>query len=169
MPPYFALGWFITWFSHNVQQLDQISRLFDLFMASHPLMALYVVAQVMMVSSEMFLRRFYLSPQAAQHILLPQAAVLSRAGRQVEVQGVAEQLHRMIISNLCCASPDVALRDSSGGSSSHGGEHEEYLSFVPATAAFELGQIVLLALKHGGKVCTSTLCHSCNPGCCVPM
>ena len=50
MPPYFALGWFITWFSHNVQQLDQISRLFDLFMASHPLMPLYVVAQVMMVS-----------------------------------------------------------------------------------------------------------------------
>ena len=55
MPPYFALGWFITWFSHNVQQLDQISRLFDLFMASHPLMPLYVVVQVMMVSVELFL------------------------------------------------------------------------------------------------------------------
>ena len=24
MPPYFALGWFITWFSHSVQQLDQV-------------------------------------------------------------------------------------------------------------------------------------------------
>ena len=53
MPPYFALGWFITWFSHSVQQLDQISRLFDLFMASHPLMPLYVVAQVMMVSFQL--------------------------------------------------------------------------------------------------------------------
>ena len=67
MPPYFALGWFITWFSHSVQQLDQISRLFDLFMASHPLMPLYVVAQVMMVSLRLFAYTLPVCSSCATH------------------------------------------------------------------------------------------------------
>lgn len=46
VPPFFALGWFITWFAHSVDDLQQISRLFDLFMAAHPLMPLYVTAIV---------------------------------------------------------------------------------------------------------------------------
>lgn len=49
-PPYFALSWLITWFSHNVPALEQITRLFDLFMASHPLMPLYVAVIAMRVS-----------------------------------------------------------------------------------------------------------------------
>lgn len=49
-PPYFALSWLITWFSHNVPALEQISRLFDLFVASHPLMPLYVAVVAMRVS-----------------------------------------------------------------------------------------------------------------------
>jgi TBC1 domain family member 20 len=48
--PYFALSWYITWFAHEVQSLPQIARLFDLFMASHPLMPLYVGAAAMKVS-----------------------------------------------------------------------------------------------------------------------
>ena len=32
----------ITWFSHGFDNLDSIARLFDLFIASHPLMPLYV-------------------------------------------------------------------------------------------------------------------------------
>ena len=47
--PFFALGWFITWFAHSVDSLQHISRLFDLFMASHPLMPLYVTAIVIKV------------------------------------------------------------------------------------------------------------------------
>lgn len=47
--PYFALSWYITWFAHDVQSLPQIARLFDLFMASHPLMPLYVGAAAMKV------------------------------------------------------------------------------------------------------------------------
>ena len=49
VPPFFALGWFITWFAHSVDDLQQISRLFDLFMAAHPLMPLYVTAIVIKV------------------------------------------------------------------------------------------------------------------------
>ena len=47
--PFFALGWFITWFAHSVDNLQHVSRLFDLFMASHPLMPLYVTAVVIKV------------------------------------------------------------------------------------------------------------------------
>ncbi len=46
MPPFFALPWFITWFSHNVNDLNIVARLFDVFMGSHPLLPLYVSASV---------------------------------------------------------------------------------------------------------------------------
>jgi len=49
VPPFFALGWFITWFAHSVDNLQHVSRLFDLFMAAHPLMPLYVTAVVIKV------------------------------------------------------------------------------------------------------------------------
>ena len=49
VPPFFALGWFITWFAHSVDNLQHISRLFDLFMAAHPLMPLYATAVVIKV------------------------------------------------------------------------------------------------------------------------
>ncbi|KAK2076179.1 hypothetical protein QBZ16_001111 [Prototheca wickerhamii] len=42
--PYFALSWLLTWFAHDVPDLDSIARLFDLFLASHPLMPLYLAA-----------------------------------------------------------------------------------------------------------------------------
>ena len=44
--PYFALSWYMTWFAHDVDTLDQGARLFDLFLSSHPLMPLYVAAQI---------------------------------------------------------------------------------------------------------------------------
>ena len=53
VPPFFALSWLITWFAHSVDDLQQISRLFDLFMASHPLMPLYVAALVIKVCSQL--------------------------------------------------------------------------------------------------------------------
>ena len=49
IPPFFALSWFITWFSHNLQELHHISRLFDVLMASHPLMPIYISAVIMEV------------------------------------------------------------------------------------------------------------------------
>ena len=48
--PFFGLSWYITWFAHNLPQLAQAARLFDLFMASHPLMPLYASAAVLVVS-----------------------------------------------------------------------------------------------------------------------
>jgi hypothetical protein len=45
--PYFALSWYMTWFAHDVDSLDDISRLFDLFLGSHPMMPLYVAVEVL--------------------------------------------------------------------------------------------------------------------------
>ncbi len=42
MEPYFCLSWIITWFSHDVRDTDLVKRLFDFFIASHPLMSIYV-------------------------------------------------------------------------------------------------------------------------------
>ncbi len=42
----FALPWFITWYSHVLDNLDIILRLYDLFIVSHFLMPIYVAAEV---------------------------------------------------------------------------------------------------------------------------
>ncbi|KAI6195646.1 TBC1 domain family member 20 [Aphelenchoides besseyi] len=40
----FALSWPLTWFSHALDSYEHICRCFDLFLASHPLMPIYVSA-----------------------------------------------------------------------------------------------------------------------------
>jgi len=42
MEPFFCLSWIITWFSHDVRDTALVKRLFDLFMASHALMPIYL-------------------------------------------------------------------------------------------------------------------------------
>jgi hypothetical protein len=44
--PYFAISWVITWFAHHVSP-SMIARLFDLFIASHPLMPVYLYVEGM--------------------------------------------------------------------------------------------------------------------------
>eukprot|EP01104_Vermistella_antarctica_P007289 TRINITY_DN1805_c0_g1_i1.p1 TRINITY_DN1805_c0_g1~~TRINITY_DN1805_c0_g1_i1.p1 ORF type:complete len:453 (+),score=77.61 TRINITY_DN1805_c0_g1_i1:229-1587(+) len=47
--PYFALSWVITWFSHDLANFDHVCRLFDLFLASHPMMPLYFSASLVLM------------------------------------------------------------------------------------------------------------------------
>ncbi|CEG69778.1 hypothetical protein RMATCC62417_05792 [Rhizopus microsporus] len=42
--PYYALSWVITWYSHDLSDLEKIARLFDLILSSNPLMPVYVAA-----------------------------------------------------------------------------------------------------------------------------
>lgn len=42
----FALPWFITWYSHVLDDLPVILRLYDLFIVSNFLMPIYVAAEV---------------------------------------------------------------------------------------------------------------------------
>ena len=46
--PIFALSWVLTWFAHDITDLRQVARLFDLFLAiGHPLAPLYFSAALL--------------------------------------------------------------------------------------------------------------------------
>ncbi|GIL86826.1 hypothetical protein Vretimale_15610 [Volvox reticuliferus] len=47
LQPFFALSWFLTWWAHELDELSPAARLFDFFLASHPLMPLYLGAVAM--------------------------------------------------------------------------------------------------------------------------
>lgn len=49
MQAHFALSWFITWFSYNLTELQDAARLFDLFLASHPIMPIYTAVAILVV------------------------------------------------------------------------------------------------------------------------
>jgi hypothetical protein len=44
--PHYFISWMITWFAHNVDS-ELLPRLFDLFLASHPLMPMYLYVVAM--------------------------------------------------------------------------------------------------------------------------
>ena len=46
MEPFFALSWIITWFGHDVRDTDLVKRLYDAFLVSHPLFAVYVAVAI---------------------------------------------------------------------------------------------------------------------------
>ncbi|TPX63789.1 hypothetical protein SpCBS45565_g06364 [Spizellomyces sp. 'palustris'] len=50
--PYFCLSWVITWYSHDIDDLSQIARLFDFLIASNPLMPVYLAAAVVLSQNE---------------------------------------------------------------------------------------------------------------------
>ncbi len=56
-----GMSWFLTWLSHTTPGLEESARLFDLFMASHPLMPLYVGAVAVQARSRM-------GPQLVCHV-----------------------------------------------------------------------------------------------------
>lgn len=45
---HFALSWILTWFAHVIDDYKSIVRLYDLFLASHPLMPVYLTASVVL-------------------------------------------------------------------------------------------------------------------------
>ena len=47
LEPFFALSWLLTWFAHDVTNLEEAARLFDLMLASPPIMPLYVAVVVL--------------------------------------------------------------------------------------------------------------------------
>jgi len=46
--PMFALAWVLTGFAHSVDDLDVTSRLYDIILASHPLLCLYLAAALVL-------------------------------------------------------------------------------------------------------------------------
>lgn len=48
----FALSWLITWYGHVLSEFRQVLRLYDFFLASHPLMAIYFAAVIILHREE---------------------------------------------------------------------------------------------------------------------
>lgn len=42
----FCLPWFLTWFGHSLNHYSDVVRLYDFFLASPPLMPLYLTAAI---------------------------------------------------------------------------------------------------------------------------
>lgn len=45
---YFALSWLITWYGHVMKDLKRTSRIYDFFMASHPIMPIYLATEILL-------------------------------------------------------------------------------------------------------------------------
>lgn len=43
---YFCTAWMLTWFSHDMRQIDEVARVFDALLCSHPLFIIYLCAAV---------------------------------------------------------------------------------------------------------------------------
>lgn len=56
LPPYFALSWCLTWFAHDTKSLQDVCRLFDVFLSSPPLMPLYLGAVAMSTARQQLLQ-----------------------------------------------------------------------------------------------------------------
>mmetsp|Transcript_11339 Transcript_11339/g.19028 ORF Transcript_11339/g.19028 Transcript_11339/m.19028 type:complete len:448 (-) Transcript_11339:58-1401(-) len=42
--PFFATSWLLTWFSHDLETTDEVARLFDVILCSHPVYVYYICA-----------------------------------------------------------------------------------------------------------------------------
>jgi hypothetical protein len=65
IPPYFALSWIITWFSHDLPCLDLTLRIFDFLIASHPFMPLYLSAAFVLARRQLLVTAIQQSPDFA--------------------------------------------------------------------------------------------------------
>jgi len=44
--PFFATSWLITWFAHDIRSAEEVARIFDALLCSHPMFSFYVCAAV---------------------------------------------------------------------------------------------------------------------------
>ncbi|KAJ1669545.1 GTPase-activating protein gyp8, partial [Spiromyces aspiralis] len=41
IPPFFAISWILSWFAHDLSDLQDMGRLYDFLIASNPLAPIY--------------------------------------------------------------------------------------------------------------------------------
>jgi hypothetical protein len=96
---FFSLSWILTWFSHNLDRLGDVARVFDFFLSSHPLMPVYATVALITQLREGLIqlqeqavqearnrwkeeRRAKLDAQAAQNAFAA-AAAISETGHSI--------------------------------------------------------------------------------------
>lgn len=66
----FGLPWYLTWFGHSLNHYRSVVRLYDYFLASEPLMPLYVTSSIVLYREEDVFREE--CDRASLHCLLSQ-------------------------------------------------------------------------------------------------
>lgn len=94
VPCFFSLSWFITWFSHDVHNLPDVARLFDLFLSSHPMMPLYVGAAGIAASRDELI-------QLTEMCELHSALVNLRVGNYISTDDLILQVSFNVLTMEC--------------------------------------------------------------------
>lgn len=66
----FGLSWLITWFGHVLNKYDEVVRLFDLFLSSHPWMPMYLTTAIVLYRQDEIMEQE--CEMASVHCLLSQ-------------------------------------------------------------------------------------------------
>uniref|UniRef100_A0AAZ1X417 TBC1 domain family member 20 n=1 Tax=Oreochromis aureus TaxID=47969 RepID=A0AAZ1X417_OREAU len=104
----FALSWLITWFGHVLSDFRHVVRLYDFFLACHPLMPIYFAAVIVLYREEEVLE-CECDMAMVHHLLsqipqdLPYETLISRAG-DLFVQFPPSELAREAASHESMAS-----------------------------------------------------------------
>lgn len=99
----FALSWLITWFGHVLSDFRHVVRLYDFFLACHPLMPIYFAAVIVLYREEEVLE-CECDMAMVHHLLsqipqdLPYEMLISRAG-DLFVQFPPSELAREAVSH----------------------------------------------------------------------
>lgn len=86
--PFYALPWLLCWFSHDLKDLGEVRRLFDLFLASHPLMPLYVAAAMIHLQRARILAADGTDPAEVHHALAACPALNRASAHELCLQAV---------------------------------------------------------------------------------
>ncbi|XP_061687608.1 TBC1 domain family member 20 isoform X1 [Syngnathoides biaculeatus] len=103
----FALSWLITWFGHVLSDFRHVVRLYDFFLACHPLMPIYFAAVIVLHREEEVLE-CECDMAMVHHLLsqipqdLPYETLISRAG-DLFVQFPPSELAREAATHDCMA------------------------------------------------------------------
>nr|XP_020660114.1 TBC1 domain family member 20-like [Pogona vitticeps] len=160
----FALSWLITWYSHVLADMHHILRLYDFFLASHPLMAVYFAAAIVLYREEEILACE--CDMASVHQLLsrlpqdlPYEALVVQAQRLFRclphtalAREAALQRHKSIsISSFSefqqatlCQRPDAILRQQQ--------QQQQQLQHSLASRVMEAGDEILLPAERSRLV-----------------
>ncbi|XP_048338558.1 TBC1 domain family member 20-like isoform X2 [Sphaerodactylus townsendi] len=126
----FALSWLITWYGHVLSNFHHILRLYDFFLASHPLMAVYFAAAIVLYREEEVLScdcdmpsihqlLSHIPPDLPYEALVVRAHLLFQRWPHTELtREAALQLHKSIAIGsflefqqvASCQRPDAVLR-----------------------------------------------------------
>lgn len=56
--PTFTLSWLLTWYSHVIDDLSTVQRIFDAVLSQHPLFTLYLISATILFNKETLYEQF---------------------------------------------------------------------------------------------------------------